>query len=48
MPDLVILGAKGRANLKYVPLDSTVERVFCEIQYSPLVVRPPVANRGKT
>jgi universal stress protein E len=39
--DLVILGAKGQTNLKYVLLGSTVERLMKEIPCSALVVRPP-------
>jgi nucleotide-binding universal stress UspA family protein len=39
--DLVILGAKGQTNLKYVLLGSTVERLLKEIPCSVLVVRPP-------
>jgi nucleotide-binding universal stress UspA family protein len=42
--DLVILGAKGQTNLKYVLLGSTVERLMKEVPCSVLVVRPPVAN----
>lgn len=38
--DLVILGSKGRTNLKYVLLGSTVERLLKEIPCSTLVVRP--------
>lgn len=38
--DLVILGTKGRTNLKYVLLGSTVERLLKEIPCSTLVVRP--------
>ena len=38
--DLVILGTKGRTNLKYVLLGSTVERLLKEIPCSALVVRP--------
>ena len=41
--DLVVLGTKGRTNLKYVLLGSTVERLLKEIPCSALVVRPPVA-----
>ena len=40
--DLVILGTKGKTNLKYVLLGSTVERLLKEIPCSALVVRPPV------
>ena len=38
--DLVILGSKGKTNLKYVLLGSTVERLLKEIPCSALVVRP--------
>ena len=38
--DLVILGTKGKTNLKYVLLGSTVERLLKEIPCSTLVVRP--------
>ena len=38
--DLVILGTKGKTNLKYVLLGSTVERLLKEIPCSALVVRP--------
>ena len=41
--DLVVLGTKGRSNLGYVLLGSTVERLLREIPCSALVVRPPVA-----
>jgi hypothetical protein len=41
--DLVVLGTKGRTNLKYVLLSSTVERLLKEIACSVLVVRPPVS-----
>ncbi len=37
--DLVILGAKGRTNLKRVLLGSTVERLLQELPWSALVVR---------
>jgi nucleotide-binding universal stress UspA family protein len=39
--DLIVLGAKGRSNLGYVLLGSTVERLLREIPCSALVVRPP-------
>jgi hypothetical protein len=39
--DLVVLGTKGRSNLGYVLLGSTVERLLREIPCSALVVRPP-------
>ena len=42
--DLVILGAKGQTNLKYVLVGSTVERLMKEVPCSVLVVRPPVSN----
>ena len=42
--DLVVLGSKGRTNLKYVLLGSTVERMLKEIACSVLVVRPPAAG----
>ena len=38
--DIVILGTKGKTNLKYVLLGSTVERLLKEIPCSALVVRP--------
>jgi nucleotide-binding universal stress UspA family protein len=40
--DLVILGTKGKTNLKYVLLGSTVERLLKELPCSVLVVRSPV------
>jgi nucleotide-binding universal stress UspA family protein len=39
--DLLVLGTKGRSNLGYVLLGSTVERLLREIPCSALVVRPP-------
>lgn len=42
--DLVVLGSKGRTNLKYVLLGSTVERLLKEIACSVLVVRPAAAG----
>jgi len=39
--DLLVLGTKGRSNLGYVLLGSTVERLLREIPSSVLVVRPP-------
>ncbi|MBI5686644.1 MAG: universal stress protein [Verrucomicrobia bacterium] len=39
--DLVVLGSKGRSNLTYVLLGSTVERLVREIPCSALVVKPP-------
>jgi nucleotide-binding universal stress UspA family protein len=38
--DLIVLGTKGRSNLGYVLLGSTVERLVREIPCSALVVRP--------
>jgi universal stress protein E len=45
--DLVILGTKGKTNLKYVLLGSTVERLLKEIPCSALVVRPLTALRDE-
>ena len=45
--DLVILGAKGQTNLKYVLLGSTVERLLKEIPCSVLVARPPGSTVGQ-
>jgi nucleotide-binding universal stress UspA family protein len=42
--DLVVLGTKGRSNLGYVLLGSTVERLLREIPCSALVVRPPAGD----
>lgn len=39
--DLVVLGTRGKTNLKYVLLGSTVERLLREVPCSTLVVRPP-------
>jgi len=39
--DLIVLGTKGRTNLGYVMLGSTVERLLKEIPCSVLVVRTP-------
>jgi universal stress protein E len=39
--NLLVLGTKGRSNLRYVLLGSTVERLLREIPCSALVVRPP-------
>jgi universal stress protein E len=44
--DLLVLGTKGRSNLSYVLLGSTVERLLREIPCSALVVRPPAGNGG--
>jgi len=41
--DLVVLGSKGRSNLAYVLLGSTVERLLREIPCSALVVRAAFA-----
>ncbi len=43
--DLVVLGTKGRSNLGYVLLGSTVERLLREIPCSALVVRPPAGQK---
>jgi nucleotide-binding universal stress UspA family protein len=45
--DLVVLGTKGRSNLGYVLLGSTVERLLREIPCSALVVRPRTGNGSK-
>ncbi len=42
--DLLVLGTKGRSNLAYVLLGSTVERLLREIPCSALVVRPPTGQ----
>ncbi len=42
--DLVILGSKGRTNLTYVLLGSTVERLLKELPCSALVVRPALGS----
>ena len=39
--DLLVLGTKGRSNLGYVLLGSTVERLLREIPCCALAVRPP-------
>jgi len=46
--DLVVLGTKGRSNLGYVLLGSTVERLLREIPCSALVVRPAAGARPET
>ncbi len=46
--DLLVLGTKGRSNLAYVLLGSTVERLLREIPCSALVVRPPTAQTDST
>jgi len=45
--DLLVLGTKGRSNLGYVLLGSTVERLLREIPCSALVVRPPAEQETK-
>lgn len=45
--DLTVLGTKGRSNLGYVLLGSTVERLLREIPCSALVVRPPTGDGSK-
>jgi len=42
--DLLVLGAKGRSDLGYVLLGSTVERLLRELPCSVLVSRPPAAS----
>ena len=42
--DLLVLGTKGRSNLAYVLLGSTVERLLREIPCSALVLRPPTGQ----
>jgi nucleotide-binding universal stress UspA family protein len=42
--DLVVLGHKGRTNLRYVLLGSTVERLLREVPCSVLVARPPAGD----
>ncbi len=44
--DLVILGTKGKTNLRYVLLGSTVERLLREIPCSVLAVRPGVGEHN--
>ncbi|HRH96160.1 MAG TPA: universal stress protein, partial [Prosthecobacter sp.] len=39
--DLIILGALGRTNLRYLLLGSTAERVLTRLPCSVLVVKPP-------
>jgi len=42
--DLVVLGTKGRTNLKYMLLGLTVERLLREISCSVLTVKPRSAD----
>lgn len=42
--DRVVLGTKGRTNLKYMLLGSTVERLLREISCSVLTVKPRSAD----
>ena len=44
--DLLVLGTKGRSNLAYVLLGSTVERLLREIPCSALVLRPPTGPKA--
>jgi len=39
--DLIIVGSKGRTNLRYVLMGSTAERLLTRLPCSVLVVRPP-------
>jgi len=45
--DLVVLGTKGRSNLGYVLLGSTVERLLREIPCSALALRSPAGDAPK-
>ena len=45
--DLVVLGTKGRTNLGYVLLGSTVERLLRELPCSALTVRAAPTNTGR-
>jgi nucleotide-binding universal stress UspA family protein len=38
--DLIIVGHKGRTNLRYVLLGSTAERLLTQLPCSMLVVKP--------
>ena len=40
--DLIIVGSKGRTNLRYVLMGSTAERLLTRLPCSVLVVKPPV------
>jgi nucleotide-binding universal stress UspA family protein len=42
--DLIIVGGKGRTNLRYMLMGSTAERLLTRLPCSLLVVRPPVAT----
>lgn len=42
--DLIIIGGKGRTNLRYVLLGSTAERLLTRLSCSLLVVKLPVEN----
>ncbi|WP_395748479.1 universal stress protein [Prosthecobacter sp.] len=42
--DLVIVGGKGRTNLRYVLMGSTAERLLTRLPCSVLVVKPAVEN----
>ena len=44
--DLLVLGTKGRGNLAYLLLGSTVERLLREIPCSALVLRPPTGPKA--
>jgi len=45
--DLVVLGTRGRSNLGYVLLGSTVERLLREIPCSALALRSPAGDAPK-
>ena len=42
--DLIIVGGKGRTNLRYMLMGSTAERLLTRLPCSLLVVRPPVTT----
>lgn len=44
LADLIIMGGKGRTNLRYVLLGSTAERLLTRLPCSLLVVKLPVEN----
>lgn len=39
--DLIVLGTKGKTNLKYVLLGSTAERLLRDVPCSVLAIKPP-------
>jgi nucleotide-binding universal stress UspA family protein len=44
--DLIIMGNKGRTNLRYLLLGSTAERLLTELPCSVLCVRTPERSRA--